>query len=151
MSLCSCWSEAPAEQSGDQEWGTLSSGKTGRTGFQIVRCFIDFMSPILASPIKKKHENPSWWLMAVTNSNLHETSSKLCKMRAWLHGPPLLPLWLRYWYSPFQLFGAVFQSWNTAFWAVVKWTKQKMAQSVIPKGGWVSEPPEGTQERTKEY
>ena len=39
-------------QDGDQEWGTLCSGKTGRTGLQRVRYVQEkiFMSPILASP-----------------------------------------------------------------------------------------------------
>jgi len=49
------------------------------------------MSPVLHLLISRKVLKSSWWcLLLMTSSNLHEASSKLCKMCAWLQAPPPL-------------------------------------------------------------
>ena len=104
-------------QGGDQEWGALCSGKTGRTGLQIVRYFRRrFYMPnsCISLYLEKKNTKifhgdvcSSWWVVTFTRP-----AANFCKVCAWLIAvcPTPSPLsYTRISFSPW-LFGAVFQS-----------------------------------------
>ena len=72
--LCSCWCSTPPEgvQCGEQEWGTLCFGKTGRAGLQIV---IQSQELILWAQylylfMSRKTQNSSWWRLFFITSRL---------------------------------------------------------------------------------
>ena len=76
--LCSCWCSTPPEgvQCGEQEWGTLCFGKTGRAGLQIV---IQSQELILWAQylylfMSRKTQNSSWWRLFFITSIAHEMS-----------------------------------------------------------------------------
>ena len=90
-------------QGGDLEWGSLCSGKTGRTGLQIVRYFqkkLSYEPGFLHLPILRKALKP--WTKISAPRDYQQPSTKRC---AWLHRPPL-PKSQIYWSPCFPLWNS---------------------------------------------
>ena len=98
-------------QGGDQVWGTLCSGTTGRTGLQI-DIFRFYEPNSCISLYQEKPYNCSWWhpswlhLLAVAFTRW---AAAFCKLRARLPVSFPSPKSHIYWHSP-CFFRAVFQS-----------------------------------------
>ena len=109
--LCSCWCSTPPEgvQCGEQEWGTLCFGKTGRAGLQIV---IQSQELILWAQylylfMSRKTQNSSWWRLFFITSIAHEMSRNFLQKKMCLNTcTPFLPNHI-YTVLPLYLFRSV--------------------------------------------
>ena len=109
-------------QGGDQEWGALCSGKTGRLGLQIVRYFQEKILWVQFLHLPASRKALKSYIVTsdpMTSSNLHETSNNLlqnvCLTASFPHHQNHIYTDL----PPYLLEQFLRTIWNSASWAIV--------------------------------